>query len=66
MFGTRSKRKIRHRSILRDEVFVPLCNVHYGGKVDHGRTRTFREAEGAELEFKLCGRCGQQVTAFRG
>jgi hypothetical protein len=62
MFGTRAKRKIAHRSIKQDGMWVPMCNVHYGGKIDHGRTRTFREAEGVELDYKVCGRCGQKVA----
>lgn len=64
IFGTRAKRTIRHRSILRDGLWVPICNVHYAASHDRGRARQFREAVGAELEYKVCGRC-QQVVAFQ-
>jgi hypothetical protein len=64
MFGSRAKRKILHRSIERDGVWVPRCNIHYRSALDNGRTRTFREADGAELTFKVCGRC-DKASAFQ-
>lgn len=65
MFGTRHKRTILHRSIMRDGTWVPICNVHYAASHDNGRTRQFRPAEGAELTYKICGRC-QQAVALHG
>ena len=62
--GRPLKRKILHRSVLRDGVWSPICNSHYGATHDNGRPRQFRPAEGDELEYRICGRC-QRVQAFQ-
>jgi hypothetical protein len=64
MYGTRAKRKILHRSIQRSGTWVPRCNIHYRSALDKGRTRTFRDAEGDELTYPVCGRC-DKASAFQ-
>jgi hypothetical protein len=49
-------RKVIHIGHERDGQMYPRCNTHMTATHDAG-PRQFREATGAELAFRVCGRC---------
>jgi len=50
-------RKVIHIAHERDGELVPRCNSHHMSQNDQRPARLWRQAEGAELEHRVCQRC---------